>query len=249
MRFEAGPDATEDVDAGSIADADAAQKEGSAGMVEITAASGARFAIDATEVTVGRFLAFRATQDAGGSFPECPSKHSLGPKTDTGCQVTTNAQQPITCVDWCDAKAYCASVGKRLCGRIGGGALERGTESNPLFDEWSRACGGPDATKWPYGAQAAPLACITSEGMKSAPVPVATVPACVGGEPLLFDMSGNVEEWEDACVAAEGGTPRKCLVRGGSFEHPASESTCTYVLLATGEAPLSDVGIRCCKDL
>jgi hypothetical protein len=33
---------------------------------------------------------------------------------------------PITNVDWCDAYAYCAGIGKRLCGKIGGGTLDQG---------------------------------------------------------------------------------------------------------------------------
>jgi Sulfatase-modifying factor enzyme 1 len=28
---------------------------------------------------------------------------------------------PVACVDWCDAFAYCRSIGKRLCGAFGGG--------------------------------------------------------------------------------------------------------------------------------
>lgn len=218
-------------------------------MVEITTTSGVKFAIDATEVTVARFNAFRASQDAGAVFPECPGKVALGPNTSAGCHATTDADQPVTCVDWCDAKAYCQSLGKRLCGKIGGGALVRGTESDPKFDEWARACGGSVGSAWPYGGQPMTMACNTQEAAKAVPVSVATLPTCVGGEPLLFDMSGNVEEWEDACVAADGGGPSSCLIRGGSFEHPTTESSCTYVLLLKATSAASDVGIRCCKDL
>lgn len=218
-------------------------------MVEITTTGGVRFAIDATEVTVARFNAFRATQDAGAAFPDCPGKVALGPNTDAGCRSTTDDNQPITCVDWCDAKAYCASFGKRLCGKIGGGTLVRGTEPDPNFDEWARACGGSKGSKWPYGGQPMTTACNTQEAAKAAPVSVATLPQCVGGEPLLFDMSGNVNEWEDACVAADGGSPRTCLVRGGSFKHLTAQSSCDYVVLLNANAAVDDVGIRCCKDL
>ena len=249
----------------SEADADAALIEGGTGdgqsgpdaahgdamptTVEIMTTTGVRFAIDATEVTVARFNAFKASQDAGAVFPQCPGKVALGPNTSAGCHAATDPDQPVTCVDWCDAKAYCESLGKRLCGKLGGGALVRGTEADPAVDEWARACGGPVGSAWPYGGQPMATACNTQEAVKAAPVSVATLPSCVGGEPLLFDMSGNVNEWEDACVAADGGTARRCLLRGGSFKHPTSESSCTYVVLLTASAALDDVGIRCCKDL
>lgn len=247
---EAGADVTIPVvdDAGSDAADASSGKDASPAMVEITTMSGTKFAIDATEVTVGSFFAFKATQDAGAAFPDCPGKVALGPKT-TGCRPTTDVDQPMSCVDWCDAKAYCESVGKRLCGKIGGGRLVRGTESNPQFDEWSRACAGAVGSQWPYGGQAMPLACNTQEASKASPVSVATLPKCVGGEPLLFDMSGNVDEWEDACVPGDAGTPRTCLVRGGSFRHLTAQSSCTYVLLVNESAAFDDIGIRCCKDL
>jgi sulfatase modifying factor 1 len=217
--------------------------------VVITTKNGVKFAIDATEVTVARFNAFRASRDAGGVFPECPGKVALGPNTSAGCNATTDADQPVTCVDWCDAKAYCQSLGKRLCGKIGGGPLVRGTEADPNVDEWARACGGPVGSAWPYGGQPMATACNTQEAAQAAPVSVATLPSCMGGEPRLFDMSGNVNEWEDACVAADGGTPRTCLLRGGSYKHPTSQSSCNYVLLLAASTAASDVGIRCCKDL
>ena len=246
---EAGADSTIPVvDAGNDAGDAGSGSDAKTAMVEITTTTGS-FAIDATEVTVARFLAFRDAQAPFAAFPDCPGKVALGPNTDGGCHATTDADQPMTCVDWCDAKAYCASVGKRLCGKIGGGPLVRGTESNPKIDEWSRACAGPAGSKWPYGGQAVPTACNTQEAAKASPVSVATLPACVGGEPLLFDMSGNVDEWEDACVPGDAGVPRTCLVRGGSFKHLTSESSCTYVLLVNENAALDDVGIRCCKDL
>jgi len=45
---------------------------------------------------------------------------------------------------WCDAFAFCAAFGKRLCGRIGGGDLTiadwGGNTMDPLTSEWRGAC-------------------------------------------------------------------------------------------------------------
>ncbi len=233
---------------GAPMDSGADADDTAATMVEITtAAGGPRFAIDKTEVTIARFSEFRVAHSTMSTFPNCPGKTTLGP-SGGGCTLGSNPEQPITCVDWCDAKAYCEGVGKRLCGAIGGGGMTLpGMEGNPAFDEWARACTGPANTPWPYGSSMNSMACNTSESGKGAPVPVATFAACQGGEHGLFDMSGNVEEWIDACTPSDTGT--HCLVRGGGWKDDTMDSTCAHPIVAGIRDVYEDVGFRCCKSL
>ena len=75
---------------------------------------------------------------------------------------------------------------------------------------------------------------------------------CIGGTSnVLYDMSGNVAEWEDSCTSnsADAGETDTCNVRGGSFLTPQAGLTCAT---SAAQPPLSrdatrnDVGIRCC---
>jgi formylglycine-generating enzyme required for sulfatase activity len=78
------------------------------------------FCIDATEVTRGEFLAFLAApleQRTAARPPECAWN-----TTDPTINATASGLgNPVGEINFCDALAYCAWAGKRLCGRIGGG--------------------------------------------------------------------------------------------------------------------------------
>ncbi|HEX3852492.1 MAG TPA: hypothetical protein VHW01_16095 [Polyangiaceae bacterium] len=45
---------------------------------------------------------------------------------------------------------------------------------------------------------------------------------CVGGYDALYDMSGNVAEWEDSCLANSGASDQ-CLDRGGQLPRRQQE--------------------------
>ena len=73
---------------------------------------------------------------------------------------------------------------------------------------------------------------------------------CIGGTSnVLFDMSGNVAEWEDSCSSTSGAATDLCNVRGGSYLSPQAGMTCK----TSGAQPprarnttADDLGIRCC---
>ncbi|MEO7111182.1 MAG: SUMF1/EgtB/PvdO family nonheme iron enzyme, partial [Polyangiaceae bacterium] len=162
---------------------------------------------------------------------------------------------PVTNVDWCDAYAFCAWAGKRLCGKIGGGPLTTTSIGDPSMSEWMRACTiAPDGGTqiYPYGDTPSATACNGAELDAGKVAEIASLPACVGGAPGVFDMSGNVDEWDNGCDHATG-SGDCCDTRGGGFHDFETACGIGDVLPANcagrtrGETH-SDVGIRCCSD-
>ncbi len=228
------PDAEDISDAGP-----GAECKGSKGPTPVRVGS---YCIDSTEVTnadYDEFLAAKA-DDTSGQPPECSWNTSFirvfgGPK-----------DGPVQAVDWCDALAYCTWAGKRLCGRIGGGPTPLAVLSNAAASEWFRACSKDGTRPYPYGATRDASACNVSGG-PGGPVPVRSFPGCEGGYPGLFDMSGNLWEWENACEEVDGGS--RCVLRGSSFGANNNGACGTVATIRRDRGSASDVTIRCCSDL
>lgn len=138
------------------------------------------FEIDRCEVTTADYA---ACVSAG----KCTT-----PKTTEGCNwgVPGREAHPINCVQWAQADAYCAFVGKRL----------------PTEAEWEKAGRGADSRIFPWG-NAPPPDCAhawiddnggTVAGGEGCGTNATTV---VGSKPLgasphgVQDMMGNVWEW------------------------------------------------------
>ncbi len=239
-------------DAGALAEvgADAAGQDGAApscggihgpAMVPVF---GAGFCIDATEVTGDQYRAFRAavTDEIGRLTTDCAWYTSLAPEFDSPGEL------PITFVDLCDARAYCAWAGKRLCGRISGGALADANETRSPDDAWHRACTGGDAENvFPYGPVFVPGRCNGGEDAKTEePRAVGAADACQGAVPGVFDLSGNVREWVDACEPGTSGS-RACLTRGGAFYDVEGTLACGNRQTYPAETRNPGVGFRCCS--
>jgi formylglycine-generating enzyme required for sulfatase activity len=73
---------------------------------------------------------------------------------------------------------------------------------------------------------------------------------CQGGSVFVYQMSGNVAEWEDSCDDATATSP--CRVRGGSAAaaNDAAALRCdavrTVPRMGATAPELKDIGIRCC---
>jgi formylglycine-generating enzyme required for sulfatase activity len=206
--------------------------EGSEDERPVTETTVATFEIDLTEVTV---VAYRACVEAG----KCPA-----PDTGVYCAWDKPAmdRHPVNCVDWRQASAYCAFVGKRL----------------PTEQEWEYAASGADGRKYPWkdGPPSNQL-CWNGEGNdlgknnRQGTCAVGRYPA--GASPFgAFDMAGNVWEWtaNSYCPSYEG---KDCMeerkvIRGGGWNNVKAE----YVRAQDRSNELvkarnDNVGFRCAR--
>jgi sulfatase modifying factor 1 len=239
------------------------------------------YCIDLTEVTKAQYADFLASAPLPtAQAPECRWNLDFEPNNkpttvgggDTSCDETANPDvndatkfpsRPVVCVDWCDAAAYCAWAGKHLCGARGGGSDGVATDpTNTLNDanrsEWYGACVGPAGTLYPYGNTFDANACYTKDITVLDPVDVASVASCHGpaGSPhaAIYDLSGNVAEWTNACVPHAGdGRANSCMARGGWFKDGRAEAAACAVSKISGlnitwprERTDNHIGFRCC---
>jgi sulfatase modifying factor 1 len=205
------------------------------------------YSIDATEVTQGQYASWLATSPAlpDPSDATCGWNQSYEP--DAKCFLGSDphgAEYPVVCVDWCDAHAYCAGVGKRLCGKIGGGANDTADSANAAKGQWYNACSSGGVNAYPYGNTRDGSACNGYDhGGRELPVgSLSTCQSSVAGYQGVFDMSGNVYEWEDSCdnTLSDG----FCLLGGGSI---VGMTNCDYKIGNTPATTFDDNGIRCCS--
>ena len=224
---------------------------------------GGGFCIDSTEVTNTEYAEFVTAVSMGASIAmpangtHCAWNGSIAPKTSgDGCtpsttDTTMHPDWPVTCVTWCDAYAYCAWAGKRICGAVDGELVQEcyATVINPT-NEWYEACSANGTRTYPYGSSYVKGACNTKD-LYDAGFAVANVEAfdaCVGGYSNLYDMGGNVEEWFDSCQdLGEGGANDSCHESGDCFNYAATGfARCDNDDSDYRSFAGTDVGIRCC---
>ena len=232
--------------------------------IEIPLPSGTGFyCIDRAEVKNVEYQAFLAAQTGtSGQAPACAFNTNYDPGTTNGCNQydpVNLPKVPVACVDWCDAAAYCKWEGKHLCGKIGGGTNAPAGFADANKSAWYRACSHAGDFDFPYGNTYADMKCIGVENSAIHPVSVPDID-CEGGYAGLYDMSGNVSEWEDSCAADAGGSDA-CLYRGGSYldtnkqVQGAPSLQCNSnehnaPLMATKPRNTRDkeIGFRCCSE-
>lgn len=188
------------------------------------------FCIDTTETPVAlydKFVLDLATDPAKGQPPECRWNTSYVPSFDPFQNDPNRATRPISYVDWCDAAAFCKYWGKHLCGARGdGGVLP--LDAVQKTDQWYTACTNGTAQTYPYGQLFDASACNANVPHdEGGLLPVGTPASCQGGVAGLFDMSGNAQEWENACAS---GSPDAgddtCQLRGGTFFFESDSVEC-----------------------
>jgi len=216
-------------------------------MVRVTDVHGT-FCIDATEVTNKHMNEFLASS----ARPTAPTACSF--KTTYGGAARPNDDKPVALVDWCDAWMYGAWAGKRLCGSRNGTPIDDQAPANdPQVSEWFAACTRDGTRTYPYGSTFDKNACNGCQRTDSCDaggsplVDVGSLATCTGGYDAIFDMSGNVNEWEDNCNSGE-----QCPPRGGNATMGAATLGCaianTNPIIAQRNEKGDKVGIRCCAN-
>ena len=222
-------------------------------MVTIPGPGSTSFQIDATEVTRAQYQAWLATNPpTTGQTSLCTWNTSFAPSDDW--PPATNPDNPVAFVNWCDAYAYCAGVGKRLCGAIGGGSMDdknEGASEDATVDQWYAACSSGGANLYVYGNTALTNQCNTNSNGTLA---VGTMIGCQSPDAHyagIFDLVGNVQEWEDFCAGPHvaGGSAGNdiCTWRGGSYDGGGNSSCSGNLDIHLRSSTGADTGFRCCS--
>jgi sulfatase modifying factor 1 len=204
------------------------------------------FCIDSTEVTREAYRYWLENGPEVLAADGCQSDASFGPN----CHWNVDGDLPATCVDWCDAEAYCRATGKRLCGRIGEGSASYDTDyDDASASEWFAACSSGGKYDYPYGDTHVGGACAEFELVGIASTTECHAPSAPYD--CVVDLSGNVQEWDDSCTDATEAA--SCRLRGGGFNVPKTPSD--FACAADASAPRTGaangyigIGFRCCAN-
>jgi formylglycine-generating enzyme required for sulfatase activity len=192
----------------------------------------AAFAIDRTEVTV---RAYRACMQ----HDACSA-----PGRDPYCNIARigSDEQPINCVEWEQARVFCAWQHKRL----------------PSEAEWEYAARGADGRKYPWGdAKPSTQVCWDGKGSDMGAGRrrgTCAVGAHPGGQSAfgLEDMEGNVWEWiADPYSPAYDQPPTDLrILRGGTwFGYDREDLRSTLRMRMDAHAHDYGIGFRCAKSI
>jgi formylglycine-generating enzyme required for sulfatase activity len=239
-------------------------------MVEFELPNGSAYCMDQTEVTQAQYADFLAARADTSEqvHPLCaPEKNpDFSPRVLTPpCNIAgggdwgmcvdgvfapeAKADEPIVCVDFCDAVAYCEWAGKRLCGvpRRAFFTLGDGFDSASEFNagrtaeksHWHNACSSKGSAARAYASGFDVARC-------SGPKQVASRPECVtrGTKGIVYDLMGGVAEWQDQCT--DDGW---CRVLGGMYGVGPERGECQQDAATSAWAADRAVGFRCCVDL
>jgi formylglycine-generating enzyme required for sulfatase activity len=201
------------------------------------------FYIDSTEVTVAQYAAFEKAKGAdwSGQPAECAWNTSYDSGHDPA-EPTAGPNQPITNVDFCDALAFCSWADKRVCGKVGGGALALPELADATKSQWFAACAGPHGQAYPYGTTYKAGRCNDASGVGHL-LDVGATAVCEGYYPGLLDMLGNAQEWTDTCNDSTG-RHDGCEAIGGSYR---DTSSCGQSGLKRRDLQAPELGFRCCS--
>ena len=176
-----------------------------------------------------------------------------------GTDTDTYDTYPVYMVDWCDSYAYCQAVGKHLCGKIGGGTNAYTDFADATKSQWYNVCSSGGANKYPYGATYNAAYCdgydynTTTQGTVAAGS-LSHCQSSTAGYTGVYDLSGNVREWEDSCSSGThaNGDNTTCRVRGGDYYSKDTsdqhELACDFADGAQrSNSGYNAVGFRCCS--
>lgn len=235
-------------------------------LVGTRASNGRAFCIDRTEVQEDEYALFLYSNPS--ESPELvPSECSF--KIGTSFEPRRDFEAwrglPVRQVDWCDAWAYCAWAGKRLCGAADDSDNvwrdDAIREPTALNSEWFHACSNGGHWTYPWGNYSDPFLChqecesYEPGGCQSlGPYVPGQLESCEGGIVGVYDLGGNVAEWTNYCEHSAATNPNQlCTVRGSNWDLPEQVTfdklgRCDLEGWVARGSAFADVGIRCCAD-
>ena len=260
-----------------------------ASMVLIPTGDGTDYCIDQWPATYGEYKEFlRAKGRRFGDQPSgCEWNKDYGPHSTyetygcDDCPTSTcgpaidevDPGRAVQCIDWCDAWAFCAWSGKRLCGLRG---AQRGKVSsielppdnydnaearNRVIDkstctpdsEWFNVCSQGGTSKYPYGNAYEAGTCADEEKLAfdstvAPPVSDTARNQCHGTQSpydQVYGVSGSVPQWLNICFDFPG----FCAIQGNP-ERSYQSSSCegSHGLMFVIPTANSYAGVRCCAD-
>ena len=221
-------------------------------VVPSAVSAGGSYCIDSTEVTYEQYQKFLDASVAPTSQPAFCSWNDVWTPTGPGAWPYSEGKLPVHHVDWCDAYGYCKWAAKSLCGSLVGGVVAPADFNDHLKDRWYNACSSTGVNPYPYGTtysaktcNGAEYAATTEAGVPGVWKTGTTGGACFGGETTLYDMSGDVAEWEDSCSGATGPSDT-CRARGGSYLSSSSDLRCDADKTYARDTKSGELGFRCC---
>jgi formylglycine-generating enzyme required for sulfatase activity len=214
------------------------------------------FKVDAAEVTVRQYGAWLAVNPGLGVFANLAMCNWIGDDftpANWNNQIAGDLDLPVTGVNWCQAAGYCLWADKYMCGKIAVGPLNGTAVDFSKYDQlgnggsqWYAACTGDNAgQQYPNPAAGDAGVCnVESSGIRKHE----TTSPCTGGFAGLFDMSGNVAEWEYCCDNSGGLSPENdnCRIRGGAYDSAVGGARCDDASYVPRKTQLSRIGFRCC---
>jgi formylglycine-generating enzyme len=168
----------------------------------------ASFSIDVTEVTVDAFAACVRAGNCSASGLNQPYWSGKNQSGEQYCNwgKSDRGSHPVNCVDWNQAKAFCAWAGKRL----------------PSEQEWQLAAESAEGRKYPWGSRdPSNQLCWNGEGSpvgkgdRQSTCAVGSFPSGDSAQGVK-DLSGNVWEWTDSCNDSDCSAR---VSRGGSWSN------------------------------
>jgi hypothetical protein len=225
-------------------------------MKKIPKPGGGEYCIDPTEISNEQYNLFISDTPSLGNQPQgCTTNSTYLPPTSFECQwdATNKPTLPVRCVDWCDAYAFCQHVGKRLCGTYGGQPTPLGGLTIHTDSEWFNACSEGGTQAYVFGNTYSQALWNTCNGLENSTgaLDVGTKPQCQcsGAYAGVFDLNGNLREWENACNGSN-----LCASRGGGHNDsgdpgPNERMRCDSAELVPRLEQSEFRGFRCCADL
>jgi sulfatase modifying factor 1 len=132
-----------------------------------------------------------------------------------------------------------------FCGRIGGGPNAYSDHKNATKSQWYNACVSDGTNNaYPYGNAHDGQACNGQAALVGTTMSVESLLGCQSyavGYEGVYDLSGNIMEWEDSCDQYDD-----CPMRGGSFISGKDELRCDSGTGGVRHSSGELVGFRCC---